>query len=171
MGQSSFLGHANGWCALLGVGNLRSRNGHDLLVHGESMNKEEVLDVALKLVFLVAIVWLTSSVIASATVGKTHGNSLGVPMYQENPMTYKAGSVSVAGNIAEGLVLRIQPLGTYELFTEDILICGHHAELFGGKTNPLVLTYRTKASRMIQSIGCHELINVDSLKPKESLGK
>ncbi len=94
-------------------------------------------------------------------------STVATPVYQDNPFTYKAGSVSVSGNMEEGIVLRVQPIGTYALFTEDILICGHPAELFAGKTNPLVLTYRTRASKMIQSIGCHELVHVDSLKPQE----
>lgn len=98
-------------------------------------------------------------------------NTTATPVYQDNPFTYKAGTVNVSGNLENGLVLRIQPIGTYTLFTEDILICGRPADLFQGKTNPLVLTYRTKANRTIDSVGCHELVHVDSLKPYGRLGE
>jgi hypothetical protein len=63
--------------------------------------------------------------------------------------------------------VRIQPLATYSLFTEDILLCGVPADKFIGKSNPLVLTYKTKASRLVQGIGCHDLVRVDEMKTPE----
>lgn len=90
-------------------------------------------------------------------------------MYQDNPYTYKVGDITDAVSVqyGKGLVLRIQPAYTYSLFTEDILFCGVPLGLFQGKTNPMVLTYKTQASRMINGVGCHELIHVDQIKTKE----
>ena len=63
--------------------------------------------------------------------------------------------------------IRFQPLATYSLFSENILICGVPQEMFANKRNPMVLTYKTKASRIVQGIGCHELIRVDEMKTQE----
>jgi hypothetical protein len=102
--------------------------------------------------------------IGKCSVSK-HENSLGTPMYMDNPFTYKAGAITTASYVAEGkgIAVRIQPIGTYGLFTEDILFCGEPVAMFQNKTNPMVLTYRTKASRTIEGVGCHELIRVDSM--------
>jgi len=88
-----------------------------------------------------------------------------VTQYTENPYTYKAGSVSAVGEPGDALVVRLQPLGTYSLFTEDILFCDENKaiSLATGKHNPVLLTYKTKASRLIEGIGCHDLIRVDEV--------
>jgi len=117
---------------------------------------------------LIALLFLVWPLFLHAAIAKKPGsNSIGVVMSNDNPYTYKAGVVGVSGNLEDGVVLRVQPIGTYALFTEDILICGHPANLFAGKTNPLVLTYSTRDSRMIEGIGCHTLVHVDSLKTQE----
>jgi hypothetical protein len=116
--------------------------------------------------FVVVCLWAATS---HAAVGKKHDNSLGVPMFFDNPMTYKAGAVTAVAYIKDGLVVRIQPIGTYSLFTEDILICGASPVMFVNKTNPMVLTYRTKASKMLEGVGCHELVSVESLKTTKEL--
>jgi hypothetical protein len=85
-----------------------------------------------------------------------------VIQYQDNPFTYKVGSWSLVGVVDKNIVLRVQPLATYSLFTEDILFCGQ-PDLFEGKKNPLVLTYKTRASHAVQGIGCHDLIRVDEM--------
>ena len=114
-------------------------------------------------VALVAMLFVLAP-LAHCAVGNKHVNSLGVPMFFDNPMTYKAGSVTALAYVDGGLVARIQPIGTYSLFTEDILFCSTSPEKFLNKSNPMVLTYRTKASRMIQGVGCHELVVVQSIK-------
>ena len=87
--------------------------------------------------------------------------------YQDNPFTYKPGTVAISGIVDEAVVLRIQPLATYMLFTEDILLCDRDKvqSLFEGKSNPVLLTYRTQASRLAQGIGCHDLVRVDEFRP------
>ena len=89
-----------------------------------------------------------------------------VTQYTLNPYTYKAGEISVSGIVDDAVVVRIQPLATYNLFTEDILLCDKKklAEMFEGKHNPLLLTYKTKASRMVHGIGCHDLVRADELQ-------
>jgi hypothetical protein len=118
---------------------------------------------------LLAVLFLIWPFFVHASVTTKHGNSLGVVQYQDNPYMYKAGAVIAGYAVDNGkaLVLRIQPIGTYSLFTEDILICNYPIEMLASKMNPMVLTYRTRASKMIQGIGCHELVHVDELKPKE----
>ena len=116
------------------------------------------------------LVFLVLSNTAHCSVGK-HKNSLGTVMYQDNPMTYKAGAVVAMAYAEEGkgLVLRIQPIGTYDLFTEDILVCNDDATLpmLLNKGNPMVITYRTRASRLVGGLGCHALVHVDGLKAEE----
>jgi hypothetical protein len=125
-------------------------------------------------------VWLAIALIVGAmvavgrcSVSTKHENSLGVPMFMDNPMTYKAGAVTAVAYVGDnkGIVVRVQPIGTYSLFTEDILLCNSRGtvDMFLNKTNPMVLTYRSKASRLVDTLGCHELISVDSLKTKERL--
>lgn len=92
------------------------------------------------------------------------------PVYTENPYTYKVGTVGNVDFVEGGIVIRVQPLATYSLFTEDILLCGRLEELakmFEGKRNPLVLTYRTRASHTVEGIGCHTLVRVDELKGQQ----
>ena len=111
---------------------------------------------------------------ATASVGK-HKNSLGVVMENDNPMTYKAGSVTAVAYVVEGkgIVLRIQPIGTYSLFTEDLLMCydDNVVPMLLNKGNPMVLTYRTKASHLVGGLGCHSLVHVDALQQEEAPGQ
>lgn len=92
-----------------------------------------------------------------------------VAQYQDNPFTYRAGAIIDASVIEDNKAvnIRFQPLATYSLFSENILICGVPQEMFANKRNPMVLTYKTKASRIVQGIGCHELIRVDEMKTQE----
>jgi hypothetical protein len=115
------------------------------------------------------LVFLFGACGARAATTTKHSNSLGFVQYDANPYTYKAGAVSVSGIIESSINFRLQPLGTFGLFTEDILLCDkqHVAALFEGKHNPLLLTYKTRASRSIQGVGCHELLRVDELPTPE----
>jgi hypothetical protein len=118
---------------------------------------------------LVAVVFLITSY-AHCSLGKKHGNSIGSPMYVDNPMTYIAGSVVSVAYVEGGIVVRVQPIGTYRLYTEDKLFCGNGTvDQFRGVANPVVITYRIKASRLIEGLGCHQLVGVDGIKTKEVL--
>jgi hypothetical protein len=118
---------------------------------------------------LLAIMFLIWPFLIHASVTTKHGNSLGVVQYQDNPYTYVAGSVIVGYAIdgGKGLVIRVQPLATYNLFTQDILLCDYPVEMLASKMNPMVLTYRTRSAKMISGIGCHDLVRADELKTKE----
>lgn len=106
-------------------------------------------------------------------VGTRHANSLGVPMYTSNPLAYLAGSIATnqdaVSNVDGNLNVRMSPLGTYMLYDESVLLCGLPMDKFQGITEPFVLTYERVARRTVQGIGCHVLISVDSLKPKEKI--
>lgn len=119
--------------------------------------------VKIGLLFLVLFV----SFAHCSTTSPTHNNSIGVLQYNVNPFTYKAGNVTEVAYIekgGKGIVIRIQPLGTYAMFTEDLLMCDYPVEMLQGKTNPMVLTFETQAHRMIQDIGCHKLVRVEEIK-------
>jgi hypothetical protein len=115
------------------------------------------------------------SLFAHATTTAKHKDSLGVVMQQTNPNTYLAGSVTnveFAGNRNNyGMVIRVQPLKTYTLYTEDILLCGNPSELFAGHSNPMVLVYRTRSSHMVDGLGCHGLVDVRDVLPEKEFEK
>jgi hypothetical protein len=106
--------------------------------------------------------------LAEAAILK-HNNSLGVVQYETNPFTYKAGSVVTGFSVEDGkgLVLRMQSLGTYGLFSEDVLLCGNPLVMLNNKTNPVVLTFETVSHRSVNGVGCHELIKVNEIRQEE----
>lgn len=118
---------------------------------------------------LLAMIFLFATSGRAATTATAHNNSLGVVQYVDNPFTYKEGAVQQAVDIQNGraMVARLQPTGTYGLFTEDILFCGNPRLKFEGKHNPMVLTYMTVAHRTIEGIGCHELVSVHEVTREE----
>lgn len=105
----------------------------------------------------------------AATTATRHNNSLGVIQYVDNPFTYKEGAVQQGFDIQNGraMVLRVQPTGTYHLFTEDLLFCGSPRYLLEGKHNPMVLTYETVEHRTIEGVGCHNLVSVHEVTKEE----
>ncbi len=97
-----------------------------------------------------------------------------VTQYQENPNSYKAGTLLDASVIGEyqGMNLRIQSLGTYELFSENLLICGWPvAKFLPAPSNYVVLTYETVSHRTVQGVACHELVRVDEIVLPTGLGQ
>lgn len=126
-----------------------------------------------QVLFLVAVLLfaLITSLVHCSTTPKKSNTTCWLPegcvtQYQDNPYTYKAGLVAASGFVDDSITLRVQPLATYSLFTEDILICDRDkaAEKFEGKHNPVLLTYKTKASRLVEGLGCHDLVRVDEVK-------
>lgn len=121
------------------------------------------------IVFAIIILCVTMGT-AHCTTTKKQGNSLGAVISQDNPLTYKAGWISEGDDVDDGnaLVLRMQPIGTYSLFTEDILLCNSPLDMLQGKSNPILLVYETRARRTVQGVGCHKLINALEVNlPKE----
>lgn len=126
------------------------------------------------LAFLLGLlVFLNINAHCATTSSIKHGNSLGATISQDNPNTYREGAVLAVAYVGsqghEGLVVRIQPRGTYALFTEDLLICGAPIEKFEGKTNPMVLVYETVAHSSVEGVGCHQLKIVDEVKATHEL--
>ena len=118
-------------------------------------------------VALVIVVFLVAN--AHCSVGNKHVSSIGVPMAQENPLMYMAGRLSPqdpVSNIEGNLNLRINPLGTYMLFDESVLLCGMPTDKLRGVTEPFVLVYERIARRSVQGVGCHVLVGAYSLVPK-----
>lgn len=117
---------------------------------------------------LVVIALYACGAHAATTSTAKHANSLGAIQYQDNPNIYKAGRVAAVALVDGNLVLRVQPLATYSLFTEDVLICGAPDDLFEGKHNPMLLTYRAASPRLVRGVGCHTLLRVDELTLPQS---
>ena len=119
--------------------------------------------------YLVFVLIILAAFVASgrcAVSKKPNGNSLGVVQYQNNPLTYKEGNIVEAAYVSsdKAVVIRIQPRGTYGLFTEDILLCSGAAAKLNGKSNPLVISYQTQSHHLVEGVGCHELMYVDEVK-------
>lgn len=114
-----------------------------------------------------AVLALTLSALGHCTTtsAKKQSNGLGFLAYTGNPYTYKEGSIVGGSVVDNAVVLRIQPRGTFALFTEDIMFCdaNHVSELMGQKTNPVVLTFETVAHRTVQEVGCHRLVSIDEV--------
>jgi hypothetical protein len=139
---------------------------------------KEAFDGAIRLLFLVGLTFIVLLVLlkaghcATTSTQKEHNNNaFGAVIYQENPYAYIAG---YAGEVFEvgshqGMVLRVQPISTYEQFTVDILFCGYPVDLFQGKENPIVLVFEKQDHRMIQGIGCHRLVAVKEIKPERKV--
>jgi len=108
--------------------------------------------------------------IAHCTTSSKHTNSLGVVMQQTNPNSYIAGNVTnveFAGKPENyGMVVRVQPLKSYTLYTEELFLCGDPSDLFAGHSNPMVLVYETLSHHMVEDIGCHELKAVRDVLPE-----
>lgn len=70
------------------------------------------------------------------------------------------GSVVRAdGKIAVNL--RLQPYGTFELYTEQILLCGPPPDaLTKPISGPVVLVYKKVSHQMVSGVACHEFENI-----------
>ena len=103
------------------------------------------------------------------SVSTKRSNAFGAVTYTNNPYTYLAGSVESAFDIEDekALVVRIQPISTYMLFSSDILLCGYPLNMFVDKSNPVILVYETQAHRLVEGIGCHNLVSVREVKPEK----
>jgi hypothetical protein len=119
--------------------------------------------------FGAVIVLLILSGLGHCATTHTSHNSLGTIAYQENPYNYIVASAKDAKVVAEGKAtsLRLQPMYTYALYDEQLLLCGDESDRLNGTSQPMVLTYERRAHRVVEGIACHELIGVNELKPKK----
>lgn len=123
---------------------------------------------SLLILFVFAVLTLVLLVVSGHCTTTSRTNSLGILQYQGNPNSYVAGAVlniAFAGEPRNyGVAVRVQPTGTYTLFTEEYFFCGDPSELFAGKRGPIVLVYETVVHHTVEGIGCHELRGVHELK-------
>lgn len=97
-------------------------------------------------------------------------NAMGSVQYTTNPFIYEVvNHIASIDNVDGNLNLRINPMGTYMLYDENIFLCGIPEEKLQGITEPFVMTYERVAHHSVHGVGCHVLLRVDSLKPKEGL--
>jgi hypothetical protein len=132
--------------------------------------KNAILGIIATLFWVIWFVCVLALFGHATTVGK-HRDSLGIVMQQTNPNSFIAGNVTnveFAGKPENyGMVVRVQPIGTYTLYTEDILLCSDPSEFFAGHSNPMVLVYETVSHHMVEGIGCHELKAVRDVLPEK----
>lgn len=114
---------------------------------------------------------LATIILALAT--HTSHNSLGTTSFSENPYNYIVATAKDGEVIAEGKAtsLRLQPLYTYQLFDVQLLLCGDVSDRLSGTSQPMVLTYERRARRVVKGVACHELIGINEIKPKKTLGE
>lgn len=127
------------------------------------INKKKASSILLASAALAGFLLVAS--LAHCAVEPRGASSIGNVVYQDNPLTYKAGDLVDLDSVSErqAINMTIQPLGTYALFRESILVCGDSVALLKGKHNPLLLVYKTAASRSVDGIGCHRLVGVYSI--------
>lgn len=115
--------------------------------------------VALALMFLVLAAVLIAT--GHATTTNNRPNTLGASQIYTNPYTYLL-ALPIDGQILEGKYtnIRFQPYATANLYDESVLFCGDVADMFNGKHGPVVVTYRTQASRLYKGSACHALLSV-----------
>jgi hypothetical protein len=105
-----------------------------------------------------------------STSAPKHDNSFGAVISNDNPYTYMYGSLVSGAYVGTdkniGLNIRFQPAHTFAMFTQELLFCGDVASEFKDMRGPLVVTYRTRALRTIEGIGCHTLVSVDKVESK-----
>jgi hypothetical protein len=137
---------------------------------------KDAYDEAVRLLFMVGL----TAIVVLVLVKSAHctdkqcwlpegcKNSIGSTSYTVNPNVYLAVDGIAGENDVDGnLNLRVHPRGTYMLYEDTVLICGHPREAFEGIGIPFLLTYRRQASRSVRGVGCHDLVDVSNIISKE----
>jgi hypothetical protein len=70
------------------------------------------------------------------------------------------GSVVKSSKGRVAVNLHVQPYGTFELYTEEVLLCGQPTDALRHASGPIVLVYKRVAHEMIDGVACHEFENV-----------
>lgn len=127
-------------------------------------------------ILLVAVILAGLSLQGRCATSSKHSNSLGVVQYLDNPFTYKMGAVIgaevVRSKTTYATSIAISPSYTYSFFREDLLFCGNESEMFTDPETgrvwrgPLVITYRTRATRLVDGVACHVLEGVERVKER-----
>lgn len=124
--------------------------------------------------------YLMSKFVSLLLIGTLHAavtttqrsNFLGAATYNENPYAYlPVDNLLEVTEVDGSLSFRVHPLGTYMLFDQNILLCGRPVEKLEGAKFPFLITYERVAPRSVRGVGCHDLLRIDNIEPKEELGK
>jgi len=117
------------------------------------------------ILLVVMLVLIKAGHCTEATAGH---NSIGSTSYTVNPNVYLAvDDIAGANDVDGNLNLRVHPRGTYMLYEDTVLICGHPREAFEGIGIPFLLTYKRQASHSVRGVGCHDLVDVSNIVSKE----
>lgn len=96
--------------------------------------------------------------------GARHTNETGAVIEYTNPLMYNMGIIVDADLVRTdkrvATNLRLQPFGTFELYTEQVLLCGQPddalLDVLLHPPAPVVLAYKKQAHEMVQGVACHE---------------
>ena len=136
------------------------------------MKSDPVYDVALLLIVAAMLLVFTATA-HCATSAPRHDNSLGVVIEYSNPNMYNFGVVRDAAVVRAGerfaTSLRFQPYGTFNLYTEQVLLCDVPTDELIARAGkgPIVLTYKRQAHEAVDGIACHDLEGVFSVGKQE----
>ena len=129
------------------------------------------MDYNLKFAFAIVFLIVFGVALQSArcvTSAPRHDNGLGAVIEYTNPFIYNFGKIVDAAIVRKdgrsATNLRFQPYGTFELYTEQVLLCGPPSQDLIDKSNgPLILTYRRTAHEAVDGVACHDLEAVFSV--------
>lgn len=106
----------------------------------------------------------------AATTSSKKSNAFGAQTITVDPnvtlvASLLGGEVHRDGDGRLGYNLRLHPKYTFGLFDESVMFCGDVRGMLENKsTTFLAYTYRKAASRLIDSVPCHQLIGIDEVK-------
>lgn len=134
-----------------------------------------------KVVCILGIITILFLCLAGFLIGTGHAattsskkNSLGAVTITSDPNVTLVASL-LGGEVHRdddgrlGYNLRLHPKYTYGLFDESVMFCGDVRGMLENKsTTFLAYTYRKAASRLIDSVPCHQLIGIDEV-PNERI--
>jgi hypothetical protein len=138
----------------------------------ESRNSNlESMDHNLKFAFAIVFLVLFGILVQQghcATSTSRRDNSLGVVIEYANPMMYNFGIIADAAivrtNKRVATNLKFQPYGTFELYTEQVMLCGLPTdELINKASGPVILVYKRQAHEAVDGVACHDLEGVFSV--------
>jgi hypothetical protein len=125
----------------------------------------------------VTLAFLIVLIIAVIFVGDAHGevpstnrhsNEFGAVIEYTNPFMYNFGIITDAAVVKTdkriATNLKFQPYGTFELYTEQVMLCGLPTdELINKASGPVILIYKRQANEAVQGVACHDLEGVFSV--------
>jgi hypothetical protein len=124
----------------------------------------------LSIIPIVVILFALLTALAHCATTSHKPNSTGSLPYTANPLMYMAvEKLQEVTNVNGNLNLRVNPLGTYLLYDESVLLCGLDTRKFDGVGKSFLLTYEREAHRSVKGVGCHNLLRVDKIVMKSGL--